>query len=123
MPLYDSGVQYDLVLPSSVHEEILLDGPFHVVGDEEIELAVAVVVEPGRARRETGIGDAGLRRHIDERARPRVAKQAIGAERRDVEIGPAVVVVVAGGHAEPVELGRKTRGTGDVGERAVAVLR
>jgi len=45
---------------------IFLDGPFDVVGDEQVELAVVVVVEPHGAGGKAGAGDAGFRGDIGE---------------------------------------------------------
>ena len=58
MPLYDSGVQYDLVGAVERAPEVRLRRPLDVVGDEQVELAVAVVVEPGGAGAEAGVRDA-----------------------------------------------------------------
>ena len=41
--------------------QIALGGPLHVVGDEQVQLAVAVVIEPGGAGAEVGVVDAGRR--------------------------------------------------------------
>ena len=103
-------------------EQILLDRPVHVVRDEEVEQTVAVVVEPRRARRESGIGDPRARGDVGEPAAAEISEQVIRAERGHVNVDVAVVVVVARGGAEPVHLHREPRRARDVGERAVAVV-
>src|SRR5439155_3759754 len=56
---------------------------------------VAVVIGDGRHARPTTRGNAGGRRDVDEPARAGIAEEAIAArDRADVEVGPAVVVVV-----------------------------
>ena len=102
--------------------QVFLDRPVDVVGDEQIEAAVAVVVEPRGAGREPGVADTGRVGDVGEAQAAKVAEQAILAERGDVEIGPAVVVVVGGRGAKAVERNPEARGGRDVGERAVAIV-
>ena len=92
------------------------------MADEEIEPAVAVVVEPERARREARVGDAGALRHVFEAAAAAVPEKMIAAERRDVDVDVAVVVEVRRGHAEAVHLDREPGGSRDVGEGAVVIV-
>ncbi len=103
-------------------EQVLVDRPLDVVRDEQIEEAVAVVVEPGGARREAGIGDARPIGDIHEPPAARVAKQVVASERRDVEVGAAVVVEVGARHAHPVHLDLKAGGARLVHERAVSPI-
>ena len=88
---------------------------------EQVEPAVAVVIEPGRARREPVVADAGGVGHVREAKPAKVVEQAVAAERGDVEVCSAVVVV-AGGHAHAVGLHAETGGRGHVGKRAVAIV-
>ena len=115
-------MQYHFDLPSSVQNRSRVDGPLHVVGDVEIDLAVAVVVEEGGARREPGVPDAGSRRDVLERPVAGVPVQPVRAEVREVEVHEPVVVVVGRGDAEPVGSRRQPGAARDVGERAVAVV-
>ena len=61
---------------------ILLDGPFDVVRDEQIELAVVVVVEPHRARGKSGAGDARFGGDVGELAVAEIVEEVIRADRR-----------------------------------------
>ena len=72
-----------------------------VVGGEQVEAAVAVVVEEGAARAPARAHVAESRRvgHVLERAVARVAEQAVLAPEGDEQILVAVVVVVAGAGA------------------------
>ncbi len=90
-------------------EPVLLDRPLDVAGDEQVQAAVAVVVEPEGARREPGVADAGLRGDVFEAAASVVTEQAARAERRDVDVGVAVVVEVRRRDAKPVHLDRQAR--------------
>jgi hypothetical protein len=105
-----------------------LERPVEVVAHEQIQLAVPVVVEPGcpdrprllaRGRRPR---DTGLACDIGKRAVPVVPVERVVVHAGDEQVGVAVVVVVARGHAHVVA-GSGDRGPlGDVRERAVAVV-
>jgi hypothetical protein len=63
----------------------------HVVGDEQVEQAVAVVVEPRGARAEARVGDAGRLRDVAELPAAEVLEEAVAFECRDVESsGPSL---------------------------------
>ena len=84
--------------------------------------AVLVVIEPRGARAEVRVGDARRLRHVAELEVPFVAEQPIAFERRDVDVVPAVVVVVADGDAHAVHLDVEAAAGGHVRERAVLVV-
>jgi hypothetical protein len=69
----------------------------HVAGNEEVDVAVAVIIRPRRARAEPAAAHAGLVGHILENAFPLIAIENIGAVAGDVKIEIAVVVVVGHG--------------------------
>src|SRR6202035_6173105 len=71
--------------------EIALGSPLHVVGDEEVELAVAVVVDPGGAGAEAGVPDAGGGGDVPELAAALVVEEMVAVERGDVDVLAAVV--------------------------------
>ena len=98
--------------------EVVVD----VAGDEEIELAVAVVVSPRGSGGPVAEGDAGLLCDVGKGAIVVVVEEAIFAEVGDVEVGPAVVVVVTDGNAEaPAVVGDSGLG-GDVGEGSIVII-
>ena len=95
-----------------------------VVGHEEVEVAVAVVVEkraagtPSRpAHRQAGGAAAIL-----EPAVTAIAVQPVGAEGRDMDIDGAVVVVVAGADRRRPRRPAESGTLRDVGEGAVAPI-
>jgi hypothetical protein len=95
-----------------------------VVGDEKIELAVAIVIDKGTA----GIpaltvgGNAGLGGNIGERAVVIVVVEDVFAEVGNEEIVEAVVVVVADADGlSPAGMNQASL-YGDVGEGAVAII-
>ena len=76
-----------------------IEAQVDVVRDEQVEMSVVVVVAEGGPGRPAGIADSGARRDIGERAIAIVAEEMIGAEAGDVEVFPAVVVVITGRYA------------------------
>ena len=109
-----------LVRPVERAEDVLLDGPLHIVQDEQVEVAVPVGVEPGRPARKAGMGHRGGRRRLAEGAAAGVFEEAVRPERRQIDIPVAVAVVIGDGCPDAVE-GLVEPGTGgDVLEGSVA---
>src|ERR1035438_2690045 len=87
---------------------LMLGIPLAVVGDEEIQQAVVVVVEPARRDRphlpalQHGAADARFRRYVAERAIAVVVEELIPVDVGEINVGPAVVIVVAHRHAHAV---------------------
>ena len=80
-----------------------------VVGDEEIQLAVAIVIDPGAAGSvmRAGMQQARFLGHVGERSVAVVVKQNVLAPAGDEDIVEAVVVVIAHGDAaRPRRCGR-----------------
>ncbi len=100
-----------------------LGRPGDVVADEEIEIAVVVDVEKRRAG-EPAVGSFGVGRRGDvvEVSLAVVAEEIAAADGRHVEIGVAVVVVVAHGHALAVKRLVEPGLLGDVLEVSLAVV-
>src|SRR5207249_12266286 len=91
-------------------------------GDEQVEFAVVVVVEPNRTGRPAGCSDTGLVSHISKRAVTIVAIQNIAAVTRDIEINPTVAIVIAGGDAHAEGATSHSGFVGHVCERAIVVV-
>src|ERR1700694_3679653 len=66
-------------------------------GDEQVQLPVVVIVEPDGASGPARRGEAGLIRRISERAITVVVIKNVAAITRDIEINPAIAIVIAGG--------------------------
>ena len=99
--------------------------PLEVMADVEIQVAVVVQVGEGRRGRPVAIApQPGRGRHILERAVPAVMVKGIRPPAGDEEVGAAIVIVVAHGHAVAIPLGRagQARGLGDVLEAAVPAI-
>ncbi len=95
-------------------------GPLAVTRDVEVEPAVAVVVEERRAEAPEVDQGAANRRGVAERAVAVVEVQDVGAEVRQVEVGLAVIVDVAHGHAVAEAAEAHARPFGHVLESEVA---
>ena len=95
-----------------------------VVGDEQVEPAVAVVVDPGAARAPMRpiLADAGFLGHIGERAVPVVVVQHVLAPVGDEQVFEAVVVVVADADAVGPAGTNQPGLRRDIGESAVAIV-
>ena len=109
-----------LVHPVEGAEDVLLDGPFHVVQQEEVEVPVAVGVEPGGDAREAGIRDRGGVRRLPEHPAAGVLEQAVRSEDGEVEVLVPVGVVVGDGHPHAVERDVQPRTGGFVLKAPVA---
>src|SRR5439155_8595542 len=95
-----------------------------VVGDEEIEAAVAIVVDESAAGVPAlaGAGDAGFFADVGKGAVAVVVVEDVFPEVRDEEIVEAVVIVIADADAlSPAGMKQASFG-GDVGESAVAIV-
>ena len=97
--------------------------PGDVVADEQIEITVVFDVEEGRAG-EPAVGSLGVGRGGDvfEVALAVVAKEIAAADGRHVEIGIAVVVIIAHGHSLAVKRLVEPGLPGDVLEMSLAVV-
>src|SRR5271165_3064695 len=104
-------------------EYVVLGRPLHVVAYEKIEHAVAVVIEPHRGSAEAlAFSQSAGAGHIDERAFTGVAEQTVLSHARDQDVGKAVVVVIAHGHAHAVHFDIEPGAAGYIGESAIAVV-
>src|SRR5271163_167616 len=104
-------------------EDVVLGGPLHVIADEEVEQAVAIVIEPEcrGAESETAVESAGMG-DIGERSLAGIAKEAILSDAGDENIRKAVVIVIADGGTHAVHFNIEAGATGDVGKSAVAII-
>ena len=93
-----------------------------VAGDEEVEVAVAVVVSEGGSGGPGAEGDFGGFSNVSECAVVVVAIEAVFAVVGDVEVGPAVVVEVADDDAVAPAVVGDPGFFSDVGEGAVVVV-
>src|SRR4051794_15281689 len=98
--------------------------PLYVVGDNEIEPPVFVVIKPARARGpSTFVPDCRFGGHIGERPIAIVVIKDCSAVSRDVDIGVAVVIKVA--HADALAVmpfAAQSCFGGDIGERSIALV-
>src|SRR6185312_14567618 len=97
---------------------------FEVMADEEIEPAIAVVVDPGATRSITvaRMPQFGALRYVFELAITFVVEQDVLPHAGDEQVVPAVVIVIADRHAGRPHAASKTRLRRHVFERAVAIV-
>ena len=93
-----------------------------VVADVEIEIAVGVEIGPRSRRTPARIADAGLGRHVDERAVPEVSIERVGPDVRDVDIVEAVLVAVTDRHTLAIRPLVDARGKRDVDKAFTATV-
>jgi hypothetical protein len=74
----------------------------HVVRDEQVEIAILVEIGEGAAGAPRRRADASRARDVGEGAATGVAIERVGADARDIQVHPAVIVVVAGARAHAV---------------------
>ena len=103
-------------------EDVLLDGPLHVVEEEEVEVPVAVGVEPGGAARKARMGDRRRMRGFPKNPVAGVFQQAVRPERGQIDVLVPVGVVVGDGRPDAVERGVEPRAGGRVLEGSVAAV-
>ena len=103
--------------------EVTFFRPFDVVADEQIQIAIVVVVEPAGTGAPLRIdtADIGVVSHIDELATV-VAEQPILADRRKEQVRVAVVVVVSASDTHAVEGDVESDLFRHVGESALSVV-
>ena len=87
-----------------------------IMGDEQVQPPVTVVVKEGGARAPARIIGSRELGYVAERAIAVVAKHLVGADVRDIEVDPSVVVEVGGRDAHAVAARVDARLPGHVGE-------
>src|SRR5277367_4405757 len=103
--------------------EIAFDRPLHIVGDDEVEFAIAIVIHPGcaggkfiRPPQSSSLG------HISEGAVAVVVEEMVLAGSGNEQIVVAVVVVVAYRNAKPKHWDIESGLVSHVGKCAVMVV-
>ena len=102
--------------------QIQLRAPLHIVRDEQVQLAVAIVIEPRRAGAEARVLNARALGHIAKFSVALVVKKMIAIERGDVHVFAAVVIVIGNGDAHSVHFDIQAAAARNIGERAVVVV-
>src|SRR5271165_275406 len=111
-----------LYAPVQRAPQIALDAPLNIVGDEQVQLSVAIVIQPRGAGAETGVPDSRCRGHVLELAAALVVKEMISSERGDINILASIVVIVGHRHTDAVNFHIQTAALCDVGEGPVMIV-
>src|SRR5215472_12443156 len=90
--------------------------------DEEIDISVTVVVDPGRAGHEATAAHSGFVGYVLEFAVSQAMVKRASAKTRDENVQLAVVVEIGHGNPHAPALARQACGLSDVGELEIRVL-
>ena len=97
--------------------------PLHIVGDHQVEFAVAIVIDPRRAGAELVRSPHPCRlRDVRERAVPVVVEEVALAKGGNEHVVKAVIVVITYRHAHSVHRNRQPGFRGHIGEGPVVVV-
>src|SRR5262249_13196045 len=96
--------------------------PLDIMGNEQIEVAIFVVVQPSRASAIVSTAQACLLSHVCKLSITQISEQPVASQPTDKNIYPAVVVVVANSDSHTVHLDRQASFTGSIREGAVPVV-
>ena len=110
------GRAVDPVDPVRTALDVTLRAPLDIATEEEVETAVAIVVDERSTGRESGVGESPLRGHVFECAVAAIAVEVILPECGDDEVEPAVPVDVADRGAHSIEGVCEAARLGDVFE-------
>src|ERR1700675_623975 len=125
-PGRDVGETAVAVVVKKAIGNVAVEDASRVIGDEEVEESIAVVIDPGRGKTRPPRGQTGLYRDIGESTVAVVVKQravaGVPAEAGDVEIDKTIVVVIAGDDRETIEGPIQTGFDGDIREGSIAVV-
>src|ERR1700723_288781 len=96
----------------------------HVIGDQEIKLAVAIVIEPpGRGGPVPFVANAGFRSYVGESAVAIIVIEDAVAITGHINVRIAVIVIVAHRYAkEKCAVAADAGCCRNVGERAIAII-
>src|SRR5450631_422008 len=103
-------------------------GPVAVIRDDQVEVSIVVIIEPGGSDRpqfsSLSIGPAHTRRlgYIRKCAIAVIAVKRVPMNSNDVEILEAIVVVVANGDAHLISMARDAGFLGHVGKSSVPII-
>src|SRR5437016_11556641 len=97
--------------------------PLNVVGDHQVELSIAVVVDPGSAGAEFADSrKPSARGNVGKCAIATVVKQTALAKSGYKDVVITIIVVVADGHAQSIHADCQASFGGHIGERPVVVV-
>ena len=103
--------------------EVALFAPLHIIGDYQIEFAVAIVINPGSAGRKfIRTPHPGRLGHLGKGSVSVVVKEMALAECGNEDIIEAIVVVVTYRNSKSENRNSKPGAASHIGERAVVII-
>ena len=104
-------------------KNVVLGRPAHVVADEEIQQAIAIVVKPeGRSAEALTSEETAHARRIQKSSFAGISKEPALPDASDENVWKSIVVVVADSDTHAVHLDIETRASRHIRKRAVAVV-
>src|SRR5215813_6323135 len=94
----------------------------YIIRDEQIELAVVVIVKKGGPGGPTRIIHAGFFGHVSKGPVAVVAQQMVWPETGDVHVIKPIIVVIADGHTHAESNVTNAGLVSDVGKRSIVVI-
>jgi hypothetical protein len=99
----------------------VVDIDMHIARNEEVDMAIAIVICPSSTSAETARTHSGPCGYILELAVAQVVIKGIAAEASYVNILQAIIVIIGDGDPHAPTLVRKSGGVSDIGEMRIAV--
>src|ERR1035441_3574127 len=109
-------------------KRVLINLPLAIVGHEQVQAAVVIVVEPAGGYRphllsvQHSPGHSGLVRNIGEGAVVVVVKKLIPGHAGEEDVRPSIVVVISNGDADAIALALDSVVLRSIRESAVMVI-
>ena len=100
----------------------MIDVEIYIVGNEQVQLAVVIVIQEGRARGPTGIADVGALSNVRKRAVSVILEEMIWPQAGYVEIVKAIIIIVTNCDPHPPADISDARLVRYICKRAVAVI-
>ena len=117
------GRAIGFVLAVEAAENVVLRRPLHVIADEQVEQAIAIVVEPQRGGAEAlALAESAGIGHVHECSLAGVMEQAVLTDAGDEDVREAIVVVIADRDAHAIQFDIEAGAGGHVRESAVVVV-
>ena len=95
---------------------VILKRHVHVIDHVEVEVAVAVNVQPERAGAPVGVADSSGLSDITKRSVPAIVQEAVGTEPGNEQIVESVPIEVSNGTALSIQRDVELAGVGDIVE-------
>src|SRR6478672_7194884 len=101
---------------------VFVNGPFDVMRDKKVQLAVIVIIEPYGAGGEAGISYTRFCRNIGKLAIAEIVEEMIAANGGDIDIVIAIIVVVPHRAAQAVHLNGQAGSLRHISKSSILII-